>query len=252
MPCRQPVIHRTERVNVRLYPALSDIRSGKRVNPMKHLKLKAGLLTLALLLTGAASADSNFGIGVKAGTLGIGIEGRWQPLPYVDFRLGTNVYEYEDNGDQADINYDGILTLDTVYLTANFHFPASPFRVSAGAAANGNEVLLVSGVNDSYNIGGIEYPADAVGELTSVTSFSSTSPYLGIGYDFELFGKAGLNFDLGVLWQGDPVVTLEATGLAVGDPIFDAALELERQQLEDEMSNLKAWPVVSLSFVYNF
>ena len=252
MPCRWPVIHRTEPVNVRLYPALSDIRSGKRVNPMKHLKLKASLFFLALLLTGAANADSNFGIGVKAGTLGIGLEGRWQPLPYVDFRLGTNVYEYEDNGDQADINYDGTLSLDTVYLTANFHFPASPFRVSAGAAANGNEVLLVSGVNDSYNIGGIDYPADAVGELSSVTSFSSTSPYFGIGYDFEMFGKAGLNFDLGVLWQGDPVVTLEATGLAVGDPVFDAALELERQELEDEMSNLKAWPVVSVSFVYNF
>ena len=252
MPCRWPVIHRTEPVHAQLYPALSDIRSGKWVNPMNPLKLKASIFVLTLLLTGTASADSNFGIGVKAGTLGVGIEGRWQPLPYVDFRLGTNVYEYEDNGDQADINYDGTLSLDTVYLTANFHFPASPFRISAGAAANGNEVLLESGENEGFNIGGIDYPADAVGELSSVTSFSSTSPYLGIGYDFEMFGKAGLNFDLGVLWQGDPVVTLEATGLAVGDPVFDAALELERQELEDEMSNLKAWPVISLSFVYNF
>jgi hypothetical protein len=252
MPCRKPVMHRTESLNLQLYPALSNIRSGKRVNPMKYLKFKAGLFLLALALASTASADSNFGVGIKAGTLGLGVEGRWQPLPYVDFRLGANSYEYDDNGDHAGINYDGTLTLETAYLTANFHFPASPFRLSTGVFSNGNEALLTSGDNDSFNIGGIDYPADAVGELTSSTSFSNTSPYLGIGYDFELFNKAGLNFDLGVLWQGDPVVTLDATGLAVGDPLFDAALELERQQLEDVMSDLKAWPVISLSFVYNF
>ena len=219
---------------------------------MNKLNLQAGVLALALLASGIASADSNFGIGVKAGTLGLGVEGRWQALPFVDLRIGANSYEYTDNGDQAGINYDGTLTLETYYLTGNFHFPASPFRVTAGAFSNGNEVLMVSGDNDSYNIGGIEYPPDAVGTLTSVTSFENLAPYFGIGYDFEIFGKAGLNLDLGVLWQGDPLVTLEATGLAVGDPIFDAALEAERQELEDVMSDLKAWPVISLSFVYNF
>ena len=220
---------------------------------MKLFKLSACAVALALFTVGTASADdSNFGIGLKAGSLGLGAEVRWQPFSVVDFRLGANQYDYEDNGDQAGINYDGTLTLETIYLTANFHFPATPFRLSAGVFSNGNEVLLVSGDNGSFNIGGIEYPAAAVGELTSLTTYESPSPYFGIGYDFELFGKAGLNFDLGVLMQGDPIVTLDATGLAVGDPLFDAALELERQQLEDVLDKTKAWPVISLSFVYNF
>jgi hypothetical protein len=245
-------MRRTERVVTHIYPAIADLRLGKWVKKMNHQILKTGALMLALCATGVASADSNFGIGVKAGTLGFGAEGRWQALPWVDLRLGANVYEYEDSSDPGDIDYAGTLNLDTYYLTANFHFPASPFRVSTGAFSNSNEIYLVSGNNDSFNIGGIEYPADAVGELTSSTTFDAMSPYLGIGYDFELFGKAGLNFDLGVLFQGEPIVTLEADGLAVGDPFFDAALELERQELEDEMSNLKAWPVISLGFVYNF
>ena len=40
------------------------------------------------------------------------------------------------------------------------------------------------------------------------------------------------------------------------DPVigsaFQAALESERQELEDEMSDFKAYPVLSIAFVYNF
>ena len=140
---------------------------------MNNLNLKGSILALALFASGIASADSNFGIGVKAGTLGLGLEGRWQALPLVDLRVGANSYEYTDNGDQAGINYDGTLTLETFYLTGNFHFPASPFRVTAGAFSNGNEILMVSGDNGSFNIGGIDYPADAVGTLTSDTTFEA-------------------------------------------------------------------------------
>jgi len=65
-----------------------------------------------------------------------------------------------------------------------------------------------------------------------------------------------LNFDLGVLLQGDPNVTLAANGTAVNDPLiqdaFQASLDAEISALEDDMSDFKAYPVISLSFVYNF
>ena len=71
-----------------------------------------------------------------------------------------------------------------------------------------------------------------------------------------MFGKAGLNLDFGVLWQDEPTVTLDATNMQnlspVEQAILGAALELERAELENEMSDFKAWPVVSLAFVYNF
>ena len=124
---------------------------------------------------------------------------------------------------------------------------------SAGVYSNGNEFQMVNDDNaGNLNIGGSDYPGAAVGTLTSVTSFGSTSPYLGIGFDFSLAGKVGLNLDLGVLWQGEPEVTLEADGLLGSDDDFRAALELERQELEEEVSDFKAWPVISLGFVYNF
>ncbi len=223
---------------------------------MKNTSMKAILAVAALCVSGAANAG--FGVGFKAGTLGLGLEGRWSPIPWIDIRAGFNKYDYEDNGYYASVDYQATLALDLTFLAANFKFSLSPFRVTVGAYSNGNEFQLVNqdlaGLN--FDIGGGSFlPAD-VGTLISTTSFEDTAPYLGVGFDFEVFGKVGLNFDLGVLWQGDPIVTLEAVGLENAPPAVQAllvpALEAERQLLEDEMSSLKAYPVISLAFIYNF
>ncbi len=214
--------------------------------------LKTGFVLSVLLAAAAAHAERNFGLGVKAGTLGLGVEGTWRPVPYFDLRIGANGYDYDDDGSQAGVNYDATLELDTVYATANLRFPLSPFRVTAGLVSNGNEFKMASTDAATFDLGGTVYTAADVGNLTSTTSFESTAPYVGIGYDFSMLGKVGLNFDLGLLWQGDPNVTLGADGLLANDPGFQAALEAERVELVDEMKDFRAWPVVSLGFVVNF
>ena len=224
------------------------------MNPFNKI---ASALALSLLVAGTAAAeDSNFGIGVKAGTLGLGLEGRWDGLPWLDLRLGANSYSYSTEGREASNLYQTDLDLETVYLTANFHFPLSPFRLTVGAMSNGNEFNLVGAETGDYSFGGQTWTQAEVGVLRSTTSFDGTSPYVGLGLDFELFGKAGLNFDVGVLLQGDPQVDITSSGTAWNDPLiggaFQAAIESERQELEDEMSDFKAYPVISLAVVYNF
>jgi hypothetical protein len=216
----------------------------------RHWSLSAGILCLAM--TGTAAAENNFGVGIKAGTLGAGIEGSWRPLPYLDLRLGGNTYEYEDSGSQAGIPYDGTLGLENYYGTVNLHFPMSPMRLTLGAFANGNQLDLVGQPYTTVVVGGNTYTAAEAGTLTSTSTFPSAAPYLGVGLDFRLFGKVGLNFDFGLLWQGVPEVSLLADGALAGDPDFQAALERERLELEQEVSDLKAWPVLSLGFVVNF
>ena len=73
---------------------------------------KAVLLALALAFSGAANAD--LGVGLKAGTLGLGIEGRWSPLPWLDFRMGANRYDFDVTGSQS-----GILVLDEPQFNAH-------------------------------------------------------------------------------------------------------------------------------------
>ena len=122
----------------------------------------------------------------------------------------------------------------------------------AGLFSNGNELSLVSDDTGTFEIGGTTYNASDVGTITSTTSFGSTAPYLGFGYDFTVMGRVGLIFDVGVLWQGDPDVSVTADGPISTQPAFLDSLEAERLELEDEVSDYKAWPVVSLGFVVNF
>ena len=217
-------------------------------SPAKQL----ALVLLTFFWAGSASADQNVWLGARAGTLGIGIEAAWHPIPWLDLRVGANQFDYDRRGSEAGVSYDAELSFDNYYGTANFRFPLSPMRFTAGAYSNGNELLLTSRDAPSFEIGGTIYPAAAVGTLSSTTSFETLAPYVGIGFDFDVFDKVGMSLDLGVLWQGEPDVTLEADGLLANDPLFLNSLEAERQELAAEFENYKAWPVLSLGFNYKF
>lgn len=210
------------------------------------------IVLAATCVTAPAAAAEAFGAGVRVGTLGVGIEASWQPLPYLDLRIGGNTFELDDTGIQSGIPYDSTLTLETAYVAGSFHFPDSPMRVTAGVYANGNELLMINDDGNDLDIGGIVYPGAGIGTLTSVTSFASTAPYIGIGFDITLKGRLGMTLDLGMLLQGEPEVTLMADGALAQDPLFQASLEAERRQLENEMNDLKVWPVLSLGLVYRF
>jgi hypothetical protein len=219
---------------------------------MKLLTLRSCAAVLLCLCTAVAHAELNLGVGLKAGTLGAGVEAQWRPLPYIDLRVGANMYEFDDSGSQAGINYDATLNLESFYGTLNLRFPMTPLRFTAGAYSNSNELLLVSQDTILIDVGNASYPSAAVGTLTSTTSFPGVSPYVGIGLDFSLFSRVGLYLDFGVLWQGEPDVTLTADGVLAGDPGFQASLEQERLELFTEFSDFKAWPVASLGFFVKF
>ena len=220
---------------------------------MKTCYARSVALVAALLLSAPAAADDNFWFGLKAGTLGLGAEASWRPIPWLDARVGANVYDYDDTANYVGIEYDGKLALQSYYATANFHFPVSPFRITAGAFANGNEIQMTSVSTAGVEIGGNPaYTETDIGTLTSTASFDSFAPYLGVGFDFDIVGKFGLALDFGVLWQGEPSVALTADGLLASDPAFLADLDNERLALEDEFKDLKAYPVISVGFNFNF
>ena len=214
--------------------------------------LRIALLVFGLGLSGASTADDNLWLGVKAGTLGLGVEGTWRPLPWFDLRGGINSFEYEDDGAEAGIDYDATLDLQTWYGTANFRMPLSPFRVTAGVFNNGNELRLVSRETGPVDVGGTVFTSDEVGTMRAVTTFEDIAPYAGFGFDFGLFGKVGLNLDLGVMYQGEPDIGLFSDGLLADDPAFQEALENERVELQDEVDRYKLYPVASLTFNVQF
>ena len=215
-------------------------------------KIASYALLALLASTNTAIADQDFSAGIRAGTLGVGIEGSWKPLRYLDVRLGGNTFTYDATGTQAGIEYDQELTLETYYLTANVLFDNSPMRLTFGGFSNANELYMINDSLQDQNIGGLIYPGAGIGTLTSTTTFNSMSPYFGIGYDFTIKKKIGINVDVGVMWQDEPIVELTADGTLANDPGFQASLEAERQELESEFKQFKVWPVLQLAVVYRF
>lgn len=214
--------------------------------------LRTWLLVAGLATAANVQADDNLWLGVKAGTLGLGVEGTWRPLPWFDLRAGLNTFEYDDDGTEAGIDYDATLDLRTTYATANLLLPATPFRLTAGVFDNGNELRLVSRDTGPVEVGGTTFSGAEVGTLRGIATFDDVAPYAGIGFDFGLLGKVGLNLDLGVLLQGEPDVVLSSDGLLANDPTFQDSLATEQAELEDEVDDYKAYPVASLTFTFRF
>ena len=55
----------------------------------------AALLCAAFLGHSAAATADDFWMGAKVGTLGIGLEAAWRPIPWMDLRLGGNEFLFD-------------------------------------------------------------------------------------------------------------------------------------------------------------
>jgi hypothetical protein len=219
---------------------------------------KCLLLSLLLICLPVASGFANtgdFALGGKASTLGLGIDGTVGLLPRLNLRVGANAFSIELDTSTSDIDYDMEVDLLSFPIVLDWHlFRDSGFRISAGALINQNEADLEGSSQSSYTIGGIEYTAAELGTLRGKVDFDTVAPYLGIGWG-NAVGKNkrwSFNCDLGVVFQGQANIDLAANGPVASDPSFQADLDQEKQDLEDELDDYKYYPVVSLGVSYRF
>lgn len=215
-------------------------------------RIHAAAAMLAATLATAAAADDDLWLAARAGTQGLGVEATWRPVPYLDLRAGYSRYDYDTTRTEAGIDYDAELGLESLYATLNARIPMSPIRFSAGVVSNGNEGSFLGNSTGVYDIGGQSFNAADVGNLRGQATFDDLAPYAGIGLDFRLLDTLGLHFDAGVMYQGDPSLVMTADGIVAGDPTFQAALEAERAELEAELEDFAWFPVLAVSFSYNF
>lgn len=201
-----------------------------------------------LLVVGSAAADG-FGLGVKAGTLGLGVEGTFPISERVNVRAGVNNYSLSGNEDASGIHYDGKLDLQSGALLFDWHPFAGTFRLSAGLMYNKNTLHLTATPTSNQDIGGTTYTPAQIGTLTGDVTFKKSAPYAGLGWgNAARHGRFGFSFELGALFQGSPKVSLSASGGAVSQ----IDLNSEAQQAEADLDNFKIYPVIALGFSFRF
>ncbi len=216
----------------------------------------AGVVFIAQPVT---AANNHGGIGVKAGTLGLGVE-YVQPLnEYWNLRAGLNGLNWSSDLDVDDLSYDGDLELKSIGLVTDYHPFANGFRLTAGVFYNGNSLdVTAKPKSGSYTINDVRYPAKAIGSISGKVAFNSVAPYIGLGWGRDAQSRShwSFNFDLGLLYHGDPDPELNGN-CGVGFPVaacahFQKNLAVEEQKLKDDADEYRVYPVISFGATYSF
>jgi hypothetical protein len=195
----------------------------------------------------ASAADA--GIGLRAGTQGLGVELGLAFTPMFGLRAGGYTLDVHEDYEQDGIDYDGTLKLGGYGLLADFFPFKKTFHLTAGVFENRNAVELEAVPTGPIEIGGDIYLPAQVGTLEGDVTFDDVVPYFGIGWGtFAASGRVGFLFDLGVIRQGSGEVTLTSSAGLVSQDDLDA----EAQEIEDDIEDYDLWPVISFGLAIRF
>lgn len=195
---------------------------------------------IATVLLAAAGQVHAFGIGVRAGTTGLGADLAWDIAPTLSARVGYSALKWSHDVETDNVDYDGRLKLGNLNTFVDFHPLGPVFRLTGGVIFNDNK----------YDVTGSRLGGTLTG---TVESGRSAAPYLGIGWG--TVAGAGVNFyaDIGILFMGSPKASLRAVcspGPACTALQGEAAAEERR--LEDELRRFKHYPVVNFGLTIGF
>lgn len=190
------------------------------------------LMTIVLLNTSHAA-----GLGVRAGTTGLGADFGWGILPTLGGRVGVSGMSFKTDFETTDFNYDADANLANVNAFLDWS-PLGPFRITAGVIANNNKVDLVG----RPRTGTLPPGSSLTG---TVKPEYSVAPYLGIGYGNVWTRGVNFYFDLGIMFQGTPQVDLTCTPSS-------ACTQAEEQRVQDELNKFKYFPVLNIGITIGF
>jgi len=192
---------------------------------------KGYLILLALMLLIPITVQAQrLAVGVKAGTLGPGIDVSFGVINMLSVRVGGTYLpvSFTETIDDEDVTVE--FTADNVIGAASalldFHPFGGMFRLTGGFFYNMIEIDGSGRPLESYFMEDKEFTPDRLGSLSVNASYENTiSPYLGLGFG-NAIGGSRLTFmvDLGMLYAGSPVIDMTGTGMIRGTADFDTIL----------------------------
>ena len=209
--------------------------------------MRYGRWILALVLAAAGSSQAA-GIGVRAGTTGLGADFGWGIAPTLGGRIGLSGVNFDTDFDTGGVSYDAKAKLANLNLLLDWS-PLGPFRITGGFIANNNKIEL----NGQPGSGASVPPGSSL--TGTVTPDNDFAPYLGVGYGNVWTKGVNFYFDLGIMFQGSPQVALNLN-CGTASPAQCAAaqsqLEAERQRVQDKADKYKYFPVLNLGVTIGF
>jgi hypothetical protein len=221
---------------------------------MRRIISLSVLLPALLCCPLVCCADSS--LSYRMGTLGFGLDYDLKLRESVTLRLGYNVYAMKRSVDHDGLQYNAALKVNSASAWVDWHFNASPWRLSTGVSQSG-PFAEASGTptGGTVTINGQTYSAAQLGTLDISVKFKNpVAPYVGIGWG-RAIGSAdrfGFLFDFGVLYTGSAKTRVDAScGAALAGTSCDqliANIKAEAVTQEQKWHRLQVWPVIAVGF----
>jgi hypothetical protein len=223
---------------------------------MRTINKISTILVLSTAICSTAHAENvSIAVGPRVGTQGIGLEARVPIADGVFGRINGNYFQYSRNFNDGEIDLKGKLTLLSVPLMLDWHpFEGSGFRLSVGAAYNGNKLKATGKTVNGATLRGVRYTASDIGSVTSELKIGSTiAAVASIGYDgsFNTGSPLSFNCEAGIMYAGKPKLTVSSTGIG-GAYVKDRIKEDASKGLKKIEKYLKFFPIVSIGVKYAF
>ena len=219
-----------------------------------NANLLSGIVSSILFIPGSVQAVE-WGVDGHAGTMGAGVGATVGLTDHLNIRFGVNAFDQDiDIDDDEGLNYDGNFDLSNQYLVVDL-YPTTlfNFHLTAGIFLNDNEISALATVVDDNDakIGATDALAGT--QVIGGVTFDDTAGYVGLGWGNTVSdGFVHFGFDLGVVLQGSPIVSLDVRNQPTGGPITAADIEAERLELEDEASDFDSYPLIQFNLGFSF
>lgn len=211
---------------------------------------------LGLCATGTAQAGG-LSLAGRAGTPGLGLEASKSVTPRFNLRAGFGLLSRDSELDaslssrsvETNVHFDGQIKLKTASFLADLYATDS-FHVTGGLVYNRNKIDLEARTTNPVEVNDQVYTPDQLGTLTGTVKLGKQwAPYAGIGFGDPTSSNRRVTFlfDLGVVFEGQPTVTMtssRANDAGLQADVAAAAEEINRDHFDK--SYLKFYPVISI------
>jgi len=206
----------------------------------------------ALIGPSASSAGplDDSSVGIQLSTLGYGVSFSHAVAPHTEIRVTTGSLQFNNTGTSNNLHYNGSIGFNNLAGLVDF-YPAGPFRVTAGYLG-GNDHVNVNGIpnaNGSFTIGSNTFTSAEITQVGGSARLGSGT-YFGVGTARR---RAGIGFvsDIGVVFRSVST-SLTGAGPAATTAQFQSDLAQTQNRIQNSISILKTYPVISIGLAARF
>ena len=223
---------------------------------MLRLTLVAMFLAATAAVPSLARAqDGRLAVGANIGTPGLGAELQYKLSDNFVVRGGGDWMNVDRDHTYSGVDYSAKLKTSTAGAFIDWHPGGGGFFLSGGGYFGERKARLDGRPTGPTQIGDLTFTPEQIGTIRGDVEMSKTQPFLGLGWDntFTRNSRWGFRVLGGVSFSDKPKVDLTATdGTLAGDPLFQAELQREEDDVRDDAKGFKYFPIVQVGLNYRF